>query len=306
MSTEVSGRAEASMARFEKTTSRWGRLTMFVGLLLSLAGPAYLVVFGGLDLDASRIWVAFIAVAATFGVFWLLEPLTYFPILGPAAMYQAFMVGNISNKLLPAAVVAQASVNARPGTRRGDLTAVLAICGAATVHLTSLLVGVGLLGTWLVSVLPPALIEVARLYILPAVMGAVLVQCFATMRQPRTAAVAVVTALGIQFCVLALVPGLALFSTALCVAVTMVLSWFLRDRRVVHAAPGGDRPVPGTDASATDTSGANASDTGVHGTDAADTNTHDADAADTNTPDTSVSGADDPGARDTAHSKEGR
>lgn len=296
MSTDVSGRAEASMARFENTTSRWGRSTMFVGLLLSLAGPAYLVVFGGLDLDASRIWVAFIAVAATFGVFWLLEPLTYFPILGPAAMYQAFMVGNISNKLLPAAVVAQASVNARPGTRRGDLTAVLAICGAATVHLTSLLLGVGLLGTWLVSVLPPALIEVARLYILPAVMGAVLVQCFATMRQPRIAAVAVVTALGIQFGVLALVPGLALFSTALCVAVTMVLSWFLRDRRVVHRAPGGDRPVPGTD-----TTGADAHDTDVHSADGTGTET-----TDTNVPDTSVSGTDDPGARGAAHSKEGR
>lgn len=295
MSTDASGRAEASMARFEDTTSRWGRLTMSAGLLLSLAGPAYLVVFGGLDLDASRIWVAFIAVAATFGVFWVLEPLTYFPILGPAAMYQAFMVGNISNKLLPAAVVAQASVDARPGTRRGDLTAVLAICGAATVHLTSLLVGVGLLGTWLVSVLPPALIEVSRLYILPAVMGAVLVQCFATMRQPRTAAVAVVTALGIQFCVLALAPGLALFSTALCVGVTIVLSWFLRDRRVVHEAPGGNGPAPGAGTTATGTGGA----------DAPDTNTHGTNARDTEVPRTDVYGTDDPVARGTAHSEEG-
>lgn len=275
MSTNASARAEADMARFEDTTSRWGRLTMLVGLILSLAGPAYLVVFGGLDLDATRIWVAFIAVAATFGVFWVLEPLTYFPVLGPAAMYQAFMVGNISNKLLPAAVVAQASVNATPGTRRGDLTAVLAICGAATVHLTSLLVGVGLLGTWLVSVLPPELIEVSRLYILPAVMGAVLVQCFATMRQPRTAAVAVVTALGIQFCVLTLAPGLALFSTALCVAVTMVLSWFLRDRRVVHRAPGEDGPD-------TDTSGTEAPETDPTGTDTHGTNT-------SGTPDTTPS-----------------
>ncbi|WP_017569712.1 hypothetical protein [Nocardiopsis halotolerans] len=240
MSADTPRRAEAEMARFENTTSRWGRLTMLVGLTLSLAGPAYLVVFGGLDLDAARIWVAFIAVAATFGVFWVLEPLTYFPVLGPAAMYQAFMVGNISNKLLPAAVVAQASVNAGPGTRRGDLTAVLAICGAATVHLTSLLLGVGLLGTWLVSALPPALIEVARLYILPAVMGAVLVQCFVTMRQPRTAAIAVATALGIQFALVPTVPGLAPFSTALCVVVTMVLAWFLRGRRVVHEVPGQD------------------------------------------------------------------
>ncbi|MEU0492900.1 hypothetical protein ABZ249_27050 [Nocardiopsis sp. NPDC006139] len=233
-----------AMAAFENTTSRWGRATMVAGLALSLAGPLYLAFFADLGLDAARIWVAFLAVAATFGVFWVLEPLTYYPILGPAAMYQAFMIGNISNKLLPAAVVAQASVDARPGTRRGDLTAVMAICGAATVHLTSLLVGVGLLGTWLISVLPAGLIEVARLYILPAVMGGVLVQCIVTMRRYRTTAIAVAVALAVQFALLPLAPGLALFSTALCVAVTMVLAWFLRDRRIVHGTAADNAPEP--------------------------------------------------------------
>ncbi|MFL1428378.1 MULTISPECIES: hypothetical protein [unclassified Nocardiopsis] len=237
------GSGAAAMATFENTTSRWGRVTMLAGLALSLAGPLYLAVFADLDLDAARVWVAFLAVAATFGVFWVLEPLTYYPILGPAAMYQAFMIGNISNKLLPAAVVAQASVDARPGTRRGDLTAVMAICGAATVHLTSLLVGVGLLGTWLISVLPAELIEVARLYILPAVMGGVLVQCVVTMRRYRTTAIAVAVALAVQFVLLPAAPGLALFSTALCVAVTMVLAWFLRDRRIVHGTAADD-PAP--------------------------------------------------------------
>ncbi|RKS06452.1 hypothetical protein DFP74_2084 [Nocardiopsis sp. Huas11] len=238
MSTQNSQRADAGMAAFERTTSRWGRLTMLAGLALSLAGPVYLVAFAGLDLGAARIWIAFIAVAAVFGVFWILEPLTYFPILGSAAMYQAFMVGNISNKLLPAVIVAQSSVGARPGTRRGDLTAVMAICGAATVHLASLLVCVGLLGTWLMSVLPAELIEVSRLYILPAVMGAVLVQCVATMRQVRPTVIAVTGALVIQFVLVPLVPGLDMFATALCVVATMLLAWYLRDRRVVHRVPG--------------------------------------------------------------------
>jgi hypothetical protein len=250
----TSQRADAGMAAFERTTSRWGRLTMLAGLALSLAGPVYLVAFAGLDLGAAQIWIAFIAVAATFGVFWVLEPLTYFPILGSAAMYQAFMIGNISNKLLPAVIVAQASVDARSGTRRGDLTAVMAICGAATVHLTSLLVCVGLLGTWLISVLPADLIEVARLYILPAVMGAVLVQCVATMRQTRPTVIAVAGALVIQFALIPLVPGLAMFATALCVVATMLLAWFLRDRRVVHTAPGaGDTMTDETAHDARDT-----------------------------------------------------
>jgi hypothetical protein len=192
-----------------------------------------------MELSGSQIWVAFIAVAGVFGVLWVLEPVTYFPILGPSAMYQAFMIGNISNKLLPAAIVAQSSIGAKPGTRRGDIAAVMAICGAATVHLASLLFFVGILGTWLISVIPTTVIDVARLYILPAVLGAVLVQSIATMRQIRPTAIAVVLSLVMLFVVIPALPQVALFGTAIVVVSTIVLSWLLRDRREVHVAAAG-------------------------------------------------------------------
>ena len=163
--------ADAAMSRFETQTSRYGSLTMAAGLILSLLGPSYLVFFSDLEVTPAMVWVAFLAVAAIFGVLWFVEPLTYFPILGSAAMYQAFM-----NKLVPAAIVAQSSIGAKAGTKRGDLAAVMAIGGAATMHLLSLLIFVGFLGTWLVSRVPVEVIEVARLYIMPSLMGAVLVR----------------------------------------------------------------------------------------------------------------------------------
>lgn len=58
--------ADTAMARFETQTSRYGSLTMTIGLLLSLTGPAYLVFFGDLDISASMVWIAFLAVAGTF------------------------------------------------------------------------------------------------------------------------------------------------------------------------------------------------------------------------------------------------
>ena len=109
------------LADFDRTTSRWGRLTMLCGLIISLAGPLYLVFFTGLDISAGQLWTAFLGVAAVFAIIWLVEPVTYFPILGPAAMYQAFMIGNISSKLLPSALVAQNRIGAKPGTRRAEL-----------------------------------------------------------------------------------------------------------------------------------------------------------------------------------------
>ncbi|MGP9784437.1 hypothetical protein ACT3UQ_18485, partial [Glutamicibacter sp. AOP12-B1-11] len=212
-------------------------ITMTAGLLFSLLGPAYLVLFTDLEISPAMIWVAFAAVAATFGVFWFVEPLTYFPILGSAAMYQAFMIGNISNKLLPAAIVAQSSIDAKPGTRRGDLAAVMAICGAATVHLTSLLVFVGFFGSWMISVIPTEMIEVARIYILPSLMGAVLVQAIVAMKQPRPTLIAILLSLIMYFAVIPLVPSLALFATALVVVSSIIFSWIFRNRRTVHASP---------------------------------------------------------------------
>lgn len=233
MSTDA---ARSAYARYDKTTSRWGRLTMLVGLILSWLGPLYLVLFTDLVVSWGQLLTAFAAVAAVFGVIWVVEVITYYPVLGPAATYQAFMIGNIANKLLPSAIVAQSTIDAKPGTRRAELAAVMAICGAAMVHIASLLVFVGLLGTWLVSKMPAPVTEVARLYIFPAIIGAVIVQLAAYVRSARILILALAAAAIVQ---LLLVPLLGKtfgnFATAVVVALTVAAAWILRDRNRNYA-----------------------------------------------------------------------
>ncbi len=225
-----------ALSAFDKTTSRWGRITMIIGLFLSLAAPAYLVFFSGLDIEVSSVLTAFAALAAVFGVIWIVEPLTYFPILGASSMYQAFMIGNIANKLLPAAMIAQATIGVKPGTRKGELAAVAAICGAAAVHLTSLFIFVGLLGTWLVSVIPTDIVQTVQFYILPTVLGAVIVQAIVSQKAPRSAVIALAVSLIVIFVLVPLIPGMNLFATAVAVIATAVLAWVLRDRKAFGAA----------------------------------------------------------------------
>lgn len=227
------GAPEQSQAilEFDRTTSRWGRITMITALLLSLAAPLYLVFFVDLGITSAHIWTAFLAVAAAFFVLWFVEPITYFPILGPAGMYQAFMIGNIANKLLPSALVAQATIGAKAGTKRGEFCALMAICGAAMVHVISMLLFVGVLGTWLVSIIPADIVDVARLYIFPSIIGAVLVQLVITMKQPRVTVIAVVVAVLVLFVLVPAVPALAQPATGIVVLVTAVLAWFLRPRK---------------------------------------------------------------------------
>ncbi len=238
MATTTRSPADA-YAAYDRTTSRWGRITMTMGLLLSLAGPAYLLFFSDLDIPISTVLTAYLAVAAVFAVLAIVEPLTYFPVLGPAAMYQAFMIGNIANKLLPSAIVAQATIDAKPGTRRSELAAVMAICGAAVVHIFSLLIFVGILGTWLVSIVPASITEVAQLYIFPAIIGAVIVQLAAYVKQPRITIIALAVGAVVQLLLVPVLgPVFRNFATAVVVLLTMVLAWVLRNRSTQHAGPG--------------------------------------------------------------------
>jgi hypothetical protein len=62
---------------FERTTAKWDRYTMLVGLLASLSGPAYLLFVAGFWPGIGPIVAAFVAVAAIFVVYWVLEPVTY-------------------------------------------------------------------------------------------------------------------------------------------------------------------------------------------------------------------------------------
>lgn len=224
--------ADAAMTVFQKQTGRVGPITMIAALILAILAPLSLVLAGGLDITGAMILTAFLAVAATFITGAIVEPISYYPVLGPAAMYQAFMIGNIANKLLPAAIVGQSSIDAKPGTRRGDLAAVVAICGAATVHLLSLIVFVGLLGTWLVSLIPDDVVEVVRLFILPSLMGAVLVQAIDTLKSLRPTLVAIGVALVLNFAILPLVPGLTPYVTACAVVCSIAISWVARDRKL--------------------------------------------------------------------------
>lgn len=229
--TTYSPEQDALFAAYTRTTNTWGRITLLAGLLIATSVPFIVMATTGLDITFGQIITAFIAVAAVYGAFYVVEPLTYFPILGPAGMYQAFLIGNIANKLVPSAIVAQSTIEATPGTRKASYAATAAISGAAVVHVTSLLLLVGILGTWIVSVMPASVTDVARLYILPSILGGVLVQLIATLKQPKSTAIAIGVALLV---VLLLVPNspkiVSSFAIALCVILTVAIAWFTRSK----------------------------------------------------------------------------
>lgn len=111
----------------------------------------------------------------------------------------------------------------------------MAIGGAALVHLTSLVVFVGIFGTWLISALPASVTDVVRTFILPALIGAVLVQAIWTLKAPRATVIALVVAFIVQFTIVPAWSKGALYAVAICVFATVIISWLARDRSVTGA-----------------------------------------------------------------------
>lgn len=215
---------------FERTTTKWGSITLFIAFLIATSVPFYLLFVAQADVDFGDILKAFLAVFAVYGVFYIVEPLTYFPILGPAGMYQAFLIGNVANKLLPSAIVAQGTLGVKPGTRKGEYAATMAICGAALIHVASMVLFVGILGTWLVAIIPEPVTLVAKLYILPAILGGVTVQLIVSLKQVKSSIIALGLAAVVILILIPLVPVLAPGDVAIVVLLTIVITWFTRNK----------------------------------------------------------------------------
>ena len=142
---------------------RIGKLTGFLGVVLSFAPAAVLAVVYGLLPNPAALLTAFIAAASAFGFLWVVEPISYFTVLGPVGTYMAFLSGNISNMRVPCASMAQISAGVEPGSNEGSIIATIGMA-------TSIVINVSVL-----TMLPASVTEALN-YLLPALFGALLMQ----------------------------------------------------------------------------------------------------------------------------------
>lgn len=153
---------------------RIGKLTGFLGVALSFAPAAVLAVVYGLLPNPAALLTAFIAAASAFGFLWVVEPISYFTVLGPVGTYMAFLSGNISNMRVPCASMAQISAGVEPGSDEGSIIATIGMAISIVINVSVLTIGV-ILGSSVLSMLPASVTEALN-YLLPALFGALLMQ----------------------------------------------------------------------------------------------------------------------------------
>lgn len=165
--------------RFQTKAHFWGRLTIGTVIILTLMAPLYLSFVLGFHPGWTVILMGFTAYASIVALVWVIEPISYYPVLGVSGTYLAFLTGNIGNMCLPCASIAQNAVGAEPGTKKGEITASLAIATASLVNIL-ILIFVILGGSYLISLMPESIVQSFR-FVLPAIFGAVISQ-FAIQR----------------------------------------------------------------------------------------------------------------------------
>lgn len=166
-----------------------GRTTVGIAFCLAFLPPVVLaVVFKVIPTFSEIISISTLVASAGFA-WWIVEPISYFPVLGAAGSYMAFLSGNISNMRLPCAVAAQEAADAVPGTEKGELMATLGIAGSMITNLVFLTLGV-LGGTILLNNLPKRVIDSFN-YVLPAIVGSILMTY--AVKRPVLAVIGIVS-----------------------------------------------------------------------------------------------------------------
>ena len=130
-----------------------GKITGYLGVLLSFTPALVLAVVYGILPKPAALLTAFISGASAFGVLWFVEPISYFPVVGAAGTYMAFLSGNISNMRIPCASMAQVAADVEPGTEKGSVVATLGMAVSIVINVSVLTIG-AILGTSVLSMLP--------------------------------------------------------------------------------------------------------------------------------------------------------
>lgn len=176
---------------------KWGKITGWIGVLLSFGPAIALLVFYGIMPPPSAILTGFVSIAGAVGVIWFIEPISFFPIIGVPGTYMAFLTGNISNLRIPCATVAQSVAGVEAGTDEGAIVATLGMAVSVIVNIVILALGV-FAGTQILAALPQSVLDAFN-FLLPALFGAIFVQ-FA-FSKPKLAPIALGIALILGFLV---------------------------------------------------------------------------------------------------------
>jgi len=164
-------REMTELGLFNATLIRLGTVTLFAGIVANFLPALYIYLRYGVIPPVGDLVKIWLLVGAAFGVAWIVQPVSFFPLIGTSGSYIAWLAGSVADLRTPASTMAQRSVNVETGTLEGDLVSTIAISSSVFVSVTIVTIFT-FLGSTLLPLLP-APVKASFGYILPAVFAAV-------------------------------------------------------------------------------------------------------------------------------------
>ena len=168
---------EAYMAKYNEKTHFYGRIGLWIGIVLLIAAPFLM----GVTLDALPDLGAFgkglMQIAIIYIPSCIVEFLIYMPMLGAGGSYLAFITGNLINMKIPCALNARDIVGTEAGTTENEIVSTLSVAASSLV--TTLVIALGvLLMIPLRPILEAPVLQPAYNNVVPALFGAMAYKYF--------------------------------------------------------------------------------------------------------------------------------
>lgn len=180
---------------------RIGIITLAAGIVANFIPALYLGFLGVLPQPGELFQIWLVAFAA-FGASWVVQPISFYPMLGISGSYVSWLCGSVADIRVPAATMAQKVTNAEPGSTKGDIMATIGIAGSVLVSV-SILTIFTFIGASIVPILPKFIIKSFN-FIIPAVFGAVYAELAA--KQMKISVVSIALALLLTYGLSKIIP----------------------------------------------------------------------------------------------------
>lgn len=217
-----------------------GRITMSVALVLAFLPCIYFWLVKGYTLPFSDYMNLFIAIFAIGIGMWLTEPLAYWPVLGSAGTYIAYLSGNVGGMRFPVALSVQSSLDADISKPRGQVATIVGIVASVFSNLIILLCIV-LAGAGLLKLLEGTSILAAFGYVMPCAYGAMLMLRFngkdGLVKGTIAGLPLLLTSVAVKLCI-TFIPALSFLSaygTALATGATILVGYAIFKSRTGKA-----------------------------------------------------------------------
>ncbi|MDO4662599.1 MAG: hypothetical protein Q4B36_05745 [Tissierellia bacterium] len=175
---------------FTRPIIKYGRLINLLAIpLCFLPSLAMWLVFDTVP-TAKEILTGWVLIASIYGIYAIIEPISYFPMVGLSGTYMSCLSGNISNVRIPCSIIVQDSLGVEPGTKKAEIVSTIGIAGSIITNIIVVTIA-AIGGAALMAMFPPVVIEAFE-YVSAAIFGAMF--AMAALKDIRSGFISIVLA----------------------------------------------------------------------------------------------------------------